>query len=124
MIPQPPRIPQVSPREAHDRVAAGGPGAPLIVDVRGPDEFARVRVEGSVLIPLPVFVERYNDLPADRPLLMLCASGARSSSATAFLLRSGYPEVANIVGGITAWYHAGLPVRSGAVEPGEGDLPG
>jgi rhodanese-related sulfurtransferase len=124
MNPRPPMIPQILPREAHARVAEGGPATPLIVDVRNPDEFARVRVPGSVLIPLPVFVQRYNELPADRPLLVLCQSGSRSGSATAFLLRSGYPEVANIVGGIVAWYHAGLPVASGAPEPGEGELPG
>lgn len=124
MNPRPPTIPQLLPREAHARVAEGGSDGPLIVDVRNPDEFARVRVPGSVLIPLPVFVQRYNELPADRPLLMLCHSGNRSGTATAFLLRSGFAEVANIVGGITAWYQAGLPVTSGALEPGEGDLPG
>jgi rhodanese-related sulfurtransferase len=124
MNPRQPMIPQVSAREAHDRVASGGPAAPLIVDVRNPDEFARVRVPGSVLLPLTAFVQRYNELPGDRPLLLLCATGARSASATAFLLRSGFTEAANVVGGITAWYHAGLPIRTGAVEAGEGDLPG
>lgn len=119
-----PQVPLVSVQEAHDQVAAGGQHGPLIVDVRNPDEFARVRVPGSVLLPLPVFAQRYNELPADRPVLVICATGNRSTTATAFLQRSGYPESANVVGGITAWYQAGLPVRTGALEPGEGGLPG
>jgi rhodanese-related sulfurtransferase len=119
-----PDVPQVSVQEAHERVTAGGPADPLIVDVRNPDEFARVRVPGSVLLPLPVFAQRYNELPADRPILVICATGNRSTTATAFLQRSGYPESANIVGGIMAWYQAGLPVSTAAVEPGEGGLPG
>jgi len=118
-----PSVPQVSVQEAHERASAGGPTDPLIVDVRNPDEFARVRVPGSVLLPLPFFALRYNELPADRPILVICATGNRSTTATAFLQRSGYSESANVVGGITAWYHAGLPVRTDAVEPGEGDLP-
>ncbi len=122
--PRQPAIPGVSVREAHDQLADSGPRSPLIVDVRNPDEFAQVRVPGSILVPLPVFVERCNELPADRPLLVICRTGNRSASATAFLLRSGYPEAANVVGGIVAWYHAGLPVVTGAPEPGEGELPG
>ncbi len=98
-------------------------GGALIVDVREPDEFAQVRVAGSVLLPLSEFVARCNELPADRPLLMLCKSGARSASATEYLLRQGYPRVANVSGGIVAWYQAGLPVSTGIPGPGEGDLP-
>jgi len=117
-------VPQMTVQEAHDRASDDGPLGALIVDVRNPDEFARVRVPGSVLLPLPSFAQRYNELPADRPILVICATGNRSTTATAFLQRSGYPESANVVGGISAWYQAGLPVRTGALQPGEGDLPG
>jgi len=119
-----PNVPQMTVQEAHDRASDDGPLGALIVDVRNPDEFARVRVPGSVLLPLPSFAQRYNELPADRPILVICATGNRSTTATAFLQRSGYPESANVVGGISAWYQAGLPVRTGALQPGEGDLPG
>ncbi len=43
--------------------------------------------------------------------------------AAGHLLALGYPDVANLDGGIVAWYRAGLPVKSGAIEPGEGTLP-
>jgi rhodanese-related sulfurtransferase len=117
-----PMIPQVSAREAHDRVASGGPAAPLVVDVRNPDEFARVRVPGSVLLPLASFVQRYNELPADRPLLLVCATGARSASATAFLLRSftGRP-MSSAASRLVPRGPAGADRRG---RKGEGDLPG
>ncbi|MEO7117744.1 MAG: rhodanese-like domain-containing protein [Candidatus Limnocylindrales bacterium] len=96
---------------------------PLIVDVRETDEFATMRVPGAVLMPLSGFADSYENLPRDRPLLIMCAAGSRSMVATDHLLRHGFGDVTNVVGGITAWRAAGLPVRSGAVEPGEGDLP-
>ncbi len=103
--------------------AAGGPD-PLLVDVREPSEFAEVRAEGAVLLPLSTFMLRYRELPRDRPLLMICHSGARSGQATPFLRANGWTDVVNVAGGTLAWERAGLPVRRGAPGPGEGDLPG
>jgi rhodanese-related sulfurtransferase len=94
--------------------------APLLVDVREPGEFVEVRAEGSVLVPLSTFLLRYRELPTDRPLLMICRTGARSGQATAFLLANGWTDVVNVAGGTVAWERAGLPVRRGAPTPGEG----
>jgi rhodanese-related sulfurtransferase len=121
---RPPAVPTVSVQEAHRRLEAGGPDGPLLVDVRGFDEFLQARMPDAVLLPLPEFAARCNELPTDRPLLMTCASGARSGAAAAHLLSLGWTDVANVEGGIIAWYRAGLPVRSGPLEPGEGELPG
>ena len=130
----PTRIPAVDVLEAErrrgaateaDEAGAGGDAAvPLLVDVREPHEFAQVRAEGAVLLPLSTFIQRYRQLPTDRPLLMICQTGSRSGQATAFLLANGWTEVANVSGGTLAWERAGLPVRRGAPAPGEGDLPG
>ena len=51
----------------------------------------------------------------DRPLLLMCAAGSRSAAATAWLMRNGYSDVANVAGGINEWQKAGLPVRSGPI---------
>ena len=101
-----------------------GPFAPLLVDVREPKEFAEIRAEGAVLVPLSTFLLRYRQLPRDRGLLMICRSGARSGQAAAFLLANGWTDVVNVAGGTEAWERAGLPVRHGQPAPGEGDLPG
>jgi rhodanese-related sulfurtransferase len=97
-------------------------GTPLLVDVREPREFAAVRAEGAALVPLSTFMLRFRELPKDRPLLMICNTGARSGQATAFLLANGWTDVVNVGGGTIAWERAGLPVRRGAPAPGEGDL--
>jgi rhodanese-related sulfurtransferase len=114
----PPAIPSITPADAAAATAAADVSRPLIVDVREPDEFARERVEGAALVPISQFVARHSELPKDRPLYLLCHSGSRSQSATMYLLQA----VKNVTGGISAWMQAGLPVRRGTPEPGEGDL--
>lgn len=123
MTQQPATIPQVDVTEADRRRREGAP-ASLIVDVREPNEAVVARVEGAVLFPLSTFAARFEELPKDRPLLLMCAAGSRSLAATAHLLRNGWTDVANVVGGIDAWQAAGLPVKHGPLAPDEGALPG
>jgi rhodanese-related sulfurtransferase len=121
-------IPAIAVTEAATRLepasgAGGADGAgPILVDVREPNELADVRVHGAAHFPMSTFAARFNDLPKDRPLLLLCASGSRSAAATAFLIRNGWTDVVNVMGGIGAWQRAGLPVRHGPIEPGEGGI--
>jgi rhodanese-related sulfurtransferase len=122
--PQMPAIPTIDVREADRRRredGAGSTGVPLVVDVREPNEFAAVRLEGVLLVPMSQFAARFGELPRDRPLLVMCAAGSRSAAATAHLLRNGWTDVKNVAGGITEWERAGLPVVRGPVTPGEGD---
>ena len=108
---------------AQDAAALQGDGtAALIVDVRERREFEQIRADGAALVPLGEFVERFDSLPRGRQLLMICRSGARSMRAATFLAQQGFTEVANVEGGMIAWHGAGLPVRSGPLDPGEGDL--
>jgi rhodanese-related sulfurtransferase len=118
---QQPAVPSVDVHTASERLAATNP--PLLVDVREPDEFATVRAEGAVLLPLSTFMLRFQQLPKDRPLLVICAVGGRSAAATAHLLASGWSDVTNVSGGTIGWERAGLPVRRGRPAEGEGDLP-
>ena len=109
--------------EAARSLADGaGPAAPLLVDVREPPEFLSLRAEGAVLLPLSAFLARYRELPPARPLILICAAGARSFSAADYLVRQGFTDVANVAGGTDAWAQAGLPVRRGPLSPGEGEL--
>ena len=120
-------VPSILPRDAaaatDPSVATDMARRPLIVDVREPDEFARERIDGVALLPISQFVARHAELPKGRPLLMLCAAGSRSTSATMYLLQAGWTDVRNVTGGMIGWRAAGLPVRTGAPEAGEGDLP-
>ncbi len=121
-----PGVPSITPRDAAaatDPATAAEPATrPLIVDVREANEFAQERVAGTALVPISQFVARLQELPKDRPLLILCASGNRSTSATMYLLQNGWTDVRNVTGGMLGWRHAGLPIVSGAPARGEGDL--
>lgn len=114
--------PTVTVAEAAARLDDTTDAGALLVDVRERNEFALMRVPGSVLMPLSTFESSYEQLPIDRPLLLMCAVGGRSARATDFLRANGYAVAFNVAGGITAWNAAGLTVRTGAPEAGEGDL--
>lgn len=122
---QPPGVERISVEEAARRLEAGASASgALLIDVREPGEFAQFRAAGAVLVPLSVFQLRYQQLPRDRPLLLICATGQRSLAAGAFLVEAGFPSVANVEGGSVAWARSRLPVRTGEPFDGEGDLPG
>lgn len=116
-------IPTIDVTEA-DRRLREDPAGPLLVDVREPGEFAEVRVAGAVLFPTSTFASRIDELPVDRPLLVVCHVGGRSAAVTNFLVQRGRTDVVNVAGGMDAWQRAGLPVRTGPAQPGEGELPG
>lgn len=86
--------------------------APLAVDVRTPGEREQKFIEGSVHIPLNRLTERAAELPKNRPLLLYCAGGYRSSIAASLLQRCGFSHVGEIAGGISGWEAAKLPVVS------------
>lgn len=115
-------IPSVSVTEAAERLGATTQPTPLLVDVREPSEFGMLRVAGAVLMPLSTFTSHFEELPRDRPLLIMCAVGGRSARATEFLMANGYPDTHNVAGGITGWNAAGLPVRTGPLDAREGEL--
>lgn len=86
----------------------------ILLDVRTPGEYRQVRLEGARLIPIDQLMQRLGELPRDRPILVYCTVGARSSQVLRYLAGQGYPEVYNLYGGISAWQLRGLPVLKGA----------
>ena len=115
-------LPAVDVVEAERRLRED-PDRPLLVDVRELGEYVAVRAPGAALLPTSEFVARVGELPADRPLLIVCHSGNRSAAVTGYLRRAGRTDVTNVAGGMDAWERAGLPVTRGALQPGEGALP-
>ena len=115
--------PTIDVAELDRRLSSSDEPRAMLVDVRELAEIVAVRIDGLVVMPLSQFAIRYRELPTDRPLLVICASGGRSGMASSHLNASGY-AASNVVGGMHAWERAGLPVRRGPLDPGEGDLPG
>jgi hydroxyacylglutathione hydrolase len=99
---------RISPPLAAERLAAG---AALAVDVRGPGERAQRYVAGSVSMPLNHLAERARELPRDRPLIVYCAGGYRSSIAASLLQQQGFTKISEMAGGLAAWEAAKLPTE-------------
>lgn len=115
-------LPTIDVHEAERRLREDE-AAPLLLDVREATEFAQVRAPGAVLVPTSAFMTRVGELPADRPLMVICHVGGRSAAVAGYLARAGRTDVVNVAGGMEAWEQAGLPVLRGPVQAGEGDMP-
>ena len=85
---------------------------PLILDVRQPDEFRSGHISGAKLVPLGNLKNSLTDLPKQREIVCVCASGNRSRSAARMLVSEGF-QVLNMQGGMSAWQQANLPVKKG-----------
>jgi hydroxyacylglutathione hydrolase len=103
-------IERLSPQFAAELIASSQP--PLAIDVRAPREREQKHIAGSVGMPLNHLVESLKDLRKDRPLLVYCAGGYRSSIAASLLKASGFDSVCEIAGGLAAWESANLPVQN------------
>lgn len=64
-----------------------------VVDVRTSSEFEDAHIEGALSIPYTRLRERLSEIPADKRLLVHCASGRRAALATSFLASRGFDSV-------------------------------
>jgi rhodanese-related sulfurtransferase len=71
--------------------------------VRTENEWEQKRIAGSVNIPLNRLAERSGELPHDRPIVVHCGTGYRSSIATSLLQGQGFGNTIDLVGGFNAW---------------------
>jgi rhodanese-related sulfurtransferase len=85
----------------------------LVLDVREESEYKAGHVLNAKLIPLGKLNERIGELEKyrDKPVVVVCRSGARSANACALLGKQGFSEVYNLAGGMIAWQKANLPVK-------------
>ncbi len=74
----------------------------LLLDVREPYEHEYVNLGGS-LIPLNQLRQRFKELDTDHEIVVYCHRGNRSAFAVNFLLKRGFSNVKNLVGGIDDW---------------------
>jgi len=96
-------------RSVHDELTTAS--APRLIDVREEDEFTGElgHIPDSRLIPLKQLQYRMDDLGIDKddPIVVVCRSGVRSTTAAAMLTGMGYTRVSNLKGGMLAWNEAG-----------------
>lgn len=80
-----------------------------LVDVRTAEEFGDGYIPGAINISLQELEQKINRIPKDKPVIVYCRSGNRSSFAVNILRQAGYTEVYDL-GGIIDWARQGLPI--------------
>lgn len=101
-------LPSVSADELNEKLKS--PKRPFVVDVRQPEEFRTGHIINAKLIPLGELKERMNELPKDKEIVCVCASGSRSRSATKMLVSAGYNAI-NMNGGMMVWSGKGFSTK-------------
>ena len=86
-----------------------------LLDVREAAEFndALGHIAGAQLLPLSELSGRLQELDKQRPVVAVCRSGTRSAQACVLLTRAGFPQVANLAGGMLRWRAQGHAVEGG-----------
>ncbi len=104
-------LPSLNALELSEKLKAGKQS--LVLDVRQPEEYREGHIAGSKLIPLGELNKRINELPKDKEIICVCASGSRSRSAAKFLISAGY-NAFDMQGGMFMWQRAKLSVKKGS----------
>jgi molybdopterin/thiamine biosynthesis adenylyltransferase/rhodanese-related sulfurtransferase len=101
-------IKEATPEEVNAQM--GKPAAPVLIDVREPDETAQGVIPGALVIPRGFLEQRIEDKVPDRdtPVVLYCASGNRSAFGAKTLQELGYSDVASMSGGFSKWKDKGF----------------
>jgi hydroxyacylglutathione hydrolase len=102
--------------ELATRLDRGGPDAPIVIDVRQASEYEAGHVPGALSIGAGDLADRLDELPRDRPIATICASGYRSSVAASMLQSAGFKRVHWVATGVPTWQATGYPVAYGLPE--------
>lgn len=87
-------------------------GAVAVIDVRGRAEWEAGHLPGVPNIPVGYLVQRLDQVPHDRPVVVHCQGGTRSAIAASVLKAKGIPNVLNLSKGYQEWEAAGFPVQA------------
>jgi rhodanese-related sulfurtransferase len=82
-----------------------------LVDVRVAHEWDAGHIPGASHLPLEELAERSGELDQERPVILYCRGGTRSSMAAEALDGAGFDAV-KLSEGIVGWEEAGLELDS------------
>lgn len=97
---------ELNREEARKLVADGA----QLVDVRAQHEWDAGRIEGATHLPLDELNERAGELDQERPVVLYCRGGNRSTMAAEALEAAGF-EATKLSEGIVGWGEADLPLE-------------
>ncbi|HEV7615911.1 MAG TPA: rhodanese-like domain-containing protein [Solirubrobacterales bacterium] len=96
---------EVSRDEAQKLIDAGA----QLIDVRADHEWEAGRIAGATHLQLDELAERAGEIDRERPVVLYCRGGNRSTMAAAALAEAGY-DAKKMSEGIVGWSEAGLPL--------------
>ena len=86
----------------------------LVLDVRESGEWSSGHITGARHITLGQLDKRLSELDKfkEKPIIVVCATGNRSSSACGQLKKHGFGKVYSLGGGISSWRDSSLPLTT------------
>lgn len=81
-----------------------------LIDVRSKEEFKSGHIPGAMNIDVQALMQRLDDVPKNKPVVLYCRSGNRSGQAARLLQQAGYTDIYDL-GGIGDWQAAGYAVK-------------
>ena len=107
--PESTKAPSISAAELQARRESGA--APVVIDVRTPEEYASGHIPGAVNVPFDQVARRIAEIDAPHGVALYCMVGPRARRGESALIAAGYEQVLHLEGGLAAWQAAGLPVE-------------
>ena len=100
-----PGVVDITPEEVNEKL-----NDVVLIDVRRPDEYEGElgHIPNAELIVLDTIPQRSQDIPKDKPVVLICRSGRRSAQASQFLSEQGYDNTYNLFGGMILWNEKGF----------------
>lgn len=105
------KVNEICPTTTYNNLSEGI----LLVDVREKDEVEKISLDVPNVINIPIseFESRFNEIPKDKDVVLVCMVGQRSLLATGFLIKNGYDvnKVTNMKLGLVRWIERGFPSK-------------
>lgn len=98
----------IGPQDAYSLYQKGDT---FFLDVREQSEWDEFHAPNTTLIPLSELAARVNEVPKDKPIVVVCRSGNRSDQGRDILKQAGYTNVTSMDGGLKTWRDLGYPVE-------------
>ena len=95
------KIPQITVQELNKKIKNNDDF--ILIDVREIEEYEFCKIDNSYLIPLGVFEKEIPRLKKEKPYILMCKSGGRSTEAVKIMIQNGFVDVKNLTGGISQW---------------------
>ena len=108
-----PEVPQMDTRELGQRMAANSGVTPLLIDVRTHEAYEVSHLPGAIWAETPSQIASAVRAASDqKPVVLYCSVGVRSSRAAAKLMESGRGNVFNLQGSIFQWANEDRPLMA------------